>query len=45
MLKIVPDYLKTKEMCKYSVKNIPFVIRYVPEQYKTQKWWNIRVCY
>ena len=24
-------------MCQYAVKKLPFVIRYVPDQYKTQK--------
>ena len=23
-------------MCKHAVKKLPFVIRYVPDQYKTQ---------
>ena len=35
MLKLVPDYLKTKKMCKRAVKKFPFIIRYVPNQYKT----------
>ena len=35
MLKIVPDHFKAKTMCKHPVKNLPFVIRYVPDQYKT----------
>ena len=30
MLKIIPDYLKTKKMCKNVVEKLPFVIRYVP---------------
>ena len=37
MLKIVPDYLKTKKMCKNAVKKLAFVINYVPNQYKTQE--------
>ena len=24
-------------MCKHAVKKLPFVIRYVPDQYKTQQ--------
>ena len=35
MWKIVPDQFKAKTMCKHPVKNLPFVIRYVPDQYKT----------
>ena len=31
MLKFVPDQLKTKKMCKYAVKKLRFVIRYVPD--------------
>ena len=34
MLKFVPDHLKTKKMCKHAVKKLPFVIRYLPDQYK-----------
>ena len=37
MLKLVLDHLKTKKMCKYAVKKTPFVIRYIPNQYKTQQ--------
>ena len=37
MLKVIPDYLKTKKMCKNGVKKLPFVINYVPNQYKTQE--------
>ena len=37
MLKVVPDYLKTKKMCKNAVKKLPLVIKYVPNQYKTQE--------
>ena len=31
MLKFIPDHLKTKQMCNYAVKKLPFVIRYVPD--------------
>ena len=33
MLRFVPDYLKTK----HAIKKLPFLLRYVPEQYKTQQ--------
>ena len=36
MLKFVPDHLKTK-MCKQAVKKLPYLLRYVPDQYKTQQ--------
>ena len=36
MLKLVPDHLKTKKLCKHAVKKLPFVIRSVPDGYKTQ---------
>ena len=31
MLKIVPDGLKTNEMCKTAVKKLLFVMLYVPD--------------
>ena len=36
MLKFVPDHLKTKQMCKHSVKKFLYIPRCVPDQYKTQ---------
>ena len=40
MLKFVPDHLKTKQICNYAVKKLPFVTRYVPNRYKTKKMCN-----
>ena len=40
MLKFDPDHLKAKKMCKYAVKKLPFVVRYVPDLYKTQQMCN-----
>ena len=40
MLKLVPDHLKTKQMCNYAVEKLPFLIRYVSGQYKTKKMYN-----
>ena len=37
MLKFVPDNLKTIKICKYSVKKLPYTLRYIPHWYKTQK--------
>ena len=37
MLKFVPDYLKIKQMCNLAVKKLSFIIRYVSDQYKTEK--------
>ena len=37
MLKLLPDHLKTKKMCKHAVKKIPYELRYLPGQYKTQQ--------
>ena len=37
MLKFVLDHLKTKKMSKHAVKKLPSLIRYVPDQYKTQE--------
>ena len=35
-LKFVPDHLKTRKMCKHAVKQLPYLLIYVPDQYKTQ---------
>ena len=35
MLRFVPNRLRTKQMCNYAVKKLPFVIRYVPDRYKS----------
>ena len=40
MLKFVPDHLKTKNMFKNAVEKLPFIIRYVRDQYKTQEMCN-----
>ena len=37
MLKFVPDYLKTKTICKHAIKKLPYLLRYVPDQCKTQQ--------
>ena len=34
-LKLVPNHLYIQKMCKTGVKKLPFVVRYVPDQYKT----------
>ena len=31
MLKFVLDPLKTKKMCKHTVKRLPYTLRYVPD--------------
>ena len=31
MLKFVPDHLKTKNMSKHAVENLPYLLRYVPD--------------
>ena len=41
MLKFVPDCYKTKKMWKHAVKKLPFLIRYVPDQYKYQQMCDI----
>ena len=40
MLKFVPDHLKTKKMCKHTVKKLLYVLRYVADQYKTQQTYD-----
>ena len=37
MPKFVFDYPKSKKMCKHAAKKLPFLIRYVPNQYKAQQ--------
>ena len=37
MLRLIPDYLKTKKMYKHAVKKLPFIIKYVLNQHKTQQ--------
>ena len=36
MLKFVPDHLKTK-ICKHAVNELPYLLRHVSDQHKTQK--------
>ena len=40
MLKFVSDCHRTTKMCKHAVKKLPFLLRYVPDQYKTHQ-----ICY
>ena len=40
MLKLVPDHLKTKQMCNYAVKKLPYLLRYFLDWYKTKKMCN-----
>ena len=37
ILKFVPDHLKTKKMCKHPGKNLVYLLRDVPNLYKTQQ--------
>ena len=37
MLRLVPDHLKTRNMCKTAIKKLPFFIKYVPDRCKTQR--------
>ena len=37
MLTFVSDHLKNKKMCKHAVKKLPYLLRYDPDQYKTQQ--------
>ena len=40
MLKFVPDYLKTRKMCKRTVQKLPDLLRHVPDQCKFQKMYD-----
>ena len=37
MLKFVPDHIKTKKMFRKTVKKLPYLLTYCPDQYKTQQ--------
>ena len=40
-LKLVSDHLETKQkMCKHAVKKLPYLLRHLSNQYKTQQMWN-----
>ena len=38
MLKFVLDHPKTKKMCRHAVKKLPYLLRYVPDQYNLNKF-------
>ena len=40
MLKFVPDYLKTKKMCKDAVKNLTYLLRSASDWYETQQMFD-----
>ena len=40
MLRLALDHLKTKKMSKHAIKKLPFIIKYVPGLYKTQRMCN-----
>ena len=40
MLESVSDYLKTKKIRKHAIKKLPYLLRYVPDKYKTQQMWD-----
>ena len=40
MLKFVSDHLKTKKICKHVVQKLPYLLRYVPDQYKAHQMRN-----
>ena len=41
MLKFVHDHFKILKLFNHAVKNLPFVIRYVPHRYTTQQMYDI----
>ena len=40
VLRLVPDHLKTKEICNNAVTKLRFIFRYVPDQYKTREMYD-----
>ena len=41
IIRLVPNHLKAKMMCKIAVKKLPSVIKYVSDQYKSNEMWNV----
>ena len=39
-LRLALDLLKTKKMCKHAAKKCSYLLRYVPDQYKTQQMYD-----
>ena len=37
MLNLFLIILKLKKMCKHAVKKLPYLLRYIPDQYNTQQ--------
>ena len=37
ILKVFPNDVKTKKMCKYALKKLPYLLRYVPDQLRLNK--------
>ena len=37
MIKFVHLKYSKKKLCKHSIKKLPYLLRYVPDQYKTQQ--------
>ena len=37
MTKFISDHLKTKKKYKHAVKKLPYLLRYVPDPFKTQR--------
>ena len=37
MLKLVSNLLKTKKLCNHAFQILPYLFRYIPDQYKTQR--------
>ena len=40
LLKFVPDYPKTKKICKCTFKKLAYLLRYVSDQYKIQQMYD-----
>ena len=44
MLKFIPGHLKIKKICGHEVKELPYLWKYVPDQYKTGKICDKEMC-
>ena len=40
MWQFIPDHLKTETLCNHVIKKLPYLLRYVPDQYEPQQMYD-----
>ena len=40
MWQFIPDHLKTETLCNHAIKKLPYLLRYVPDQYEPQQMYD-----